>query len=360
MAESETRPEAPSSAEILAFPGVAARADIPEDARRRLAAVGAATKGRLPPEFADLLVLRPARPRAEDGGRPAWHLVVILREEILDLREAGALVRDAAAAAGIAGRLADALEDELRSELAEGNPIFAALAVHGASLWHDRPAVDRERLRLPPSLRYLRSQGTHALHALRCLSAALLGSAETPGPDDLREPFAAGTVPILLYGQIQVHGRILGAVEGRPGDGLLTLEGAVARSFPIEDADRETLAGFEDQEMQRVPRVESGVVPGPAERERLLAAALLLVRMLERTLPAAQWQDAVAILPDLARILRDAAGTGRLLRRARAFELPEADGDDLLRDPGEGGAPVPRNAPCPCGSGRKWKKCCGA
>jgi len=29
------------------------------------------------------------------------------------------------------------------------------------------------------------------------------------------------------------------------------------------------------------------------------------------------------------------------------------------RGPGEAGA-VGRNAPCPCGSGRKFKRCCGA
>ncbi|WP_394697314.1 SEC-C metal-binding domain-containing protein [Pseudoxanthomonas japonensis] len=26
---------------------------------------------------------------------------------------------------------------------------------------------------------------------------------------------------------------------------------------------------------------------------------------------------------------------------------------------GEGNQKIGRNDPCPCGSGRKWKKCCG-
>ena len=39
--------------------------------------------------------------------------------------------------------------------------------------------------------------------------------------------------------------------------------------------------------------------------------------------------------------------------------LPDGDGDDpAAEDPVTRGSRVGRNEPCPCGSGRKYKRCC--
>jgi preprotein translocase subunit SecA len=59
------------------------------------------------------------------------------------------------------------------------------------------------------------------------------------------------------------------------------------------------------------------------------------------------------------------AATGTLLARVPAMQIPQPDmpaGATMpvgagLPDEGE---PVSRNAPCPCGSGRKYKHCHGA
>ncbi len=55
---------------------------------------------------------------------------------------------------------------------------------------------------------------------------------------------------------------------------------------------------------------------------------------------------------------------GELARRGRSAEDIEAE-EELIKstekvEPLKADRPPGRNDPCPCGSGRKYKKCCGA
>lgn len=345
---------------VLDFPGVATRTDFPEDHRRRLREAGAAVRAALPPEFLDLLVLRAlARPRPESPGLPAFHLGFLTRGPVLDLRPAGEAATGALRAAGLGCRLGVAVDDQLVAEVEEGEPTPSALVLHGASILHDRPAADRSGLLRPPSPAVLQRDLSGALHALRCLAAALVGENVVPDPAQGRVAFRAEMVPLMVWALLNVHGRLLEALEGRRADGLLPLEESVARALPIDATERNILAGFEDADLQTVPRLRSGALPGRAERERLLAAGLLLGRMLERTAPAAGWRNAAEAGGRLAELLREAAGTARELRRATLFSGGPPAPDEGLPGGGEGpGGGPPRNAPCPCGSGRKFKKCC--
>lgn len=55
------------------------------------------------------------------------------------------------------------------------------------------------------------------------------------------------------------------------------------------------------------------------------------------------------------------AGVGRAYRHFKAQRRPPAPGVRRSREPVRRAAPkVGRNDPCPCGSGRKYKQCCGA
>ena len=58
-------------------------------------------------------------------------------------------------------------------------------------------------------------------------------------------------------------------------------------------------------------------------------------------------------LPDCVDILRDHA---KVMREAFVAALRESSRETTVRS----GPKVGRNDPCPCGSGRKYKKCCGA
>jgi hypothetical protein len=53
---------------------------------------------------------------------------------------------------------------------------------------------------------------------------------------------------------------------------------------------------------------------------------------------------------------RDGKLTGRIVRALLRAPRLRRDGDDAEPAP----LAVPRNALCPCGSGRKYKRCCGA
>jgi preprotein translocase subunit SecA len=46
--------------------------------------------------------------------------------------------------------------------------------------------------------------------------------------------------------------------------------------------------------------------------------------------------------------------------RGALSETPGDTGDIAIKTVRRQGAKVGRNAPCPCGSGKKYKKCCGA
>src|ERR1044071_6419514 len=56
-------------------------------------------------------------------------------------------------------------------------------------------------------------------------------------------------------------------------------------------------------------------------------------------------------------ILPDHAHTSRLERRYQA--IVEKDAASEKKDPAKSPIKVGRNDPCPCGSGKKYKKCCG-
>ena len=45
--------------------------------------------------------------------------------------------------------------------------------------------------------------------------------------------------------------------------------------------------------------------------------------------------------------------------RGTLSEAPEDTGDTTVKTVRRQGAKIGRNAPCPCGSGKKYKKCCG-
>jgi preprotein translocase subunit SecA len=47
-------------------------------------------------------------------------------------------------------------------------------------------------------------------------------------------------------------------------------------------------------------------------------------------------------------------------RKKRAMHFSHGDGDGKPETIKRDGKKIGRNAPCPCGSGKKYKKCCGA
>ena len=56
----------------------------------------------------------------------------------------------------------------------------------------------------------------------------------------------------------------------------------------------------------------------------------------------------------------DAGALGLITTRVAPLSIPRPDGEDIAGGPEEWAGQVSRNAPCPCGSGRKYKHCHGA
>jgi len=56
----------------------------------------------------------------------------------------------------------------------------------------------------------------------------------------------------------------------------------------------------------------------------------------------------------------DAGTRGLITTRLPPLSIPQPDGSDIGEDPADWEGKVSRNAPCPCGSGRKYKHCHGA
>ena len=54
------------------------------------------------------------------------------------------------------------------------------------------------------------------------------------------------------------------------------------------------------------------------------------------------------------------AGSGLITTRLPPLSIPRPEGQELGQDPSEWAGNVSRNAPCPCGSGNKYKHCHGA
>ena len=56
----------------------------------------------------------------------------------------------------------------------------------------------------------------------------------------------------------------------------------------------------------------------------------------------------------------DGGSAGLVSTRLPPFQIPQPTGEDIGQDPASWEGVVSRNAPCPCGSGRKYKHCHGA
>jgi preprotein translocase subunit SecA len=56
----------------------------------------------------------------------------------------------------------------------------------------------------------------------------------------------------------------------------------------------------------------------------------------------------------------DAGAAGLVFNQLPQMGIPQPSGEDLGSDPAQWEGLVSRNAPCPCGSGRKYKHCHGA
>src|SRR5439155_8930754 len=154
--------------------------------------------------------------------------------------------------------------------------------------------------------------------------------------------------------------------EVAPGLGALVSHGRVAEAFVVE------VLGSEDDDDGAVARF-AGIVRQAAPRGRRAGPCFLLAVCRERdgeTLEAERWlEEALEADPSYAPALEELAwyasdrGDARrgveLLRRAGV----EDDDDRLVsvvRAFAASARPaVARNAPCPCGSGRKYKACCG-
>ena len=57
---------------------------------------------------------------------------------------------------------------------------------------------------------------------------------------------------------------------------------------------------------------------------------------------------------------QDGASSGHITTRLAPLSIPQPDGSEIGQDPAQWESTVSRNAPCPCGSGRKYKHCHGA
>lgn len=100
---------------------------------------------------------------------------------------------------------------------------------------------------------------------------------------------------------------------------------------------------------------------------RLAEASVFLERYqdLLGRLPEADYPDAGRMLEEMTiaieRIIGDLITVGADVRRAAIAESQQHPGMHTNRmAPVRAPAKVGRNAPCPCGSGRKWKRCCGS
>ena len=49
----------------------------------------------------------------------------------------------------------------------------------------------------------------------------------------------------------------------------------------------------------------------------------------------------------------------QLSQAAQTFQGPKEDDEDIPTGPIQHGQKIGRNDPCPCGSGKKYKNCCG-
>ncbi|MDV3456663.1 preprotein translocase subunit SecA [Sphingomonas sp. HF-S4] len=94
-----------------------------------------------------------------------------------------------------------------------------------------------------------------------------------------------------------------------------------------------------------------------------------------RTLAFAQFRMAPPELPELPDFLTthidpltgldntndyDGGAVGTVFNQLPPMQIPQPSGEDLGTDPSQWEGLVSRNAPCPCGSGRKYKHCHGA
>jgi hypothetical protein len=138
-------------------------------------------------------------------------------------------------------------------------------------------------------------------------------------------------------------------------EGLEREPSYVWSAVATESADIEALAIFPDLRRAYDEGLIDPQTIGRSELNEVEASPRgeLLERMKDRHPP----------IDDVARATSWWARFGRLASGRRAEELAlaasgESD-DDAPMEPYRAPAKVGRNEPCPCGSGKKYKKCCG-
>jgi preprotein translocase subunit SecA len=104
---------------------------------------------------------------------------------------------------------------------------------------------------------------------------------------------------------------------------------------------------FHVQIQQQAPAQSQEVAPAPARQLHSAAAAVASA--------AARAEEAPQRLPDFARALER-----KQERQQKDLQFQTGAAQAEAPKPVRAGAKVGRNDPCPCGSGKKYKKCHGA
>ena len=160
---------------------------------------------------------------------------------------------------------------------------------------------------------------------------------------------------VAIYDQPGSIQRVLTAMDaGRPEDGRLV----DSLSVTLDEEPAWAVEALDDAfGLDRVPfvvRLRRGR-PSPASTEELLQLAAVLDAVVKVTVGGAQ-EEAEASAQWRGLRVTARVGPGQAPEEPDLEELAEPM---LVPEPRSGalGERVPRNAPCPCGSGRKYKKC---
>lgn len=163
-------------------------------------------------------------------------------------------------------------------------------------------------------------------------------------------PLASGSRMQRVIGLVLRYYNELATTIGQP-EGWEPFCYAGSDGEPVEIGE-EWIEGFE-QGLELWPQDWAAGVPAPdAQAVRELLDALL-----------APWDEAGADVPEETRLqwleaARDALAA--ITARWCALGLPRPEPLQVDPQPSVAGADPGRNEPCPCGSGKKFKKCCGA
>jgi preprotein translocase subunit SecA len=166
---------------------------------------------------------------------------------------------------------------------------------------------------------------------------------------------------------------ILDVVDTQWKDHLLSLdhlkEGIGLRGYgqkdPLVEFKKEAFVLFEDM-MARIDnetvrylyhvQIQQGEAPPPQQARQVAPAPVRQMNSAATAVAsaAARAEEAPAKLPDFARALER-----KQERQQKDLQFQTGAGQAETPKPVRTGAKVGRNDPCPCGSGRKYKKCCG-